>query len=382
MSFGGRRIVRDAAVLILGASLAGAPAASAQDAGARIRVGGFGSVTYGRTDENRYGSGAPVGDYTNVNFAVVLSSAVSDRLSVSALVAWNQTGSTQFTKFEYGFATWRLSSSVDLRVGKVKHPGALYSEVFDVGVVRPFLSLPQSVYSESGLAFDNYDGIGLTGRTFTGSWGIGFAAYGGGGSYAYSSPRLTLSSLQSGEGPAGTVIPVRDLVGARITLQPPVHGLTIGVSGARATAETGTGIVGDLHVTTLGAQAEYVTDRLWLRSEIAELASEPTLRVVGYYAEAAWFLTPAWQVAVQGGRLKDTFDDNTGVPPDLDRHVERALGLNYWLSPQLVLKLSHHWVTGNRLAHPGSSADLAQAVATGALMPRTRLLQVGGQFSF
>jgi len=86
-------------------------------------------------------------------------------------------------------------------------------------------------------------------------------------------------------------------------------------------------------------------------------------------------------VAAQFGRLQDRYHDAPPVPPELDRHREWALGLNRWFGANFVIKASYHWISGNRLAHP-DGPELLQAVTTGQLKPRTRLVQLGTQFSF
>jgi hypothetical protein len=48
--------------------------------------------------------------------------------------------------YDYGFAEWRFSDALRLHAGRMKHPFGIYSEIFDVGTLRPFYTLSQSVY--------------------------------------------------------------------------------------------------------------------------------------------------------------------------------------------------------------------------------------------
>jgi hypothetical protein len=94
------------------------------------------------------------------------------------------------------------------------------------------------------------------------------------------------------------------------------------------------------------------------------------------YVEAARFLNPYWQVAARYDRLQVTLPDVPTPPnPSFLKHREFALGVNYWFTPEFVLKSSYSFVSGNRFA--SLAVDDAALVA-----PKTRLLQVGAEFSF
>ncbi len=59
-----------------------------------------------------------------------------------------------------------------------------------------------------------------------------------------------------------------------------------------------------------------------------------------------------------------------------------ALGLNYWMNPNLVFKLSYHIVEGNRFALPMDVADYLAAYQKGSFDETTHLIVFGTQFSF
>jgi hypothetical protein len=105
-------------------------------------------------------------------------------------------------------------------------------------------------------------------------------------------------------------------------------------------------------------------------------------RATGAYVQAAYRLTPAWQVALQGDWLDNTFDGaDVSAAPSLQHHREAAVGLNYWISRELVIKTEFHLVNGNRFAMPHAE-DLRAIVAAGALHTTTGLFQFGAQFTF
>jgi hypothetical protein len=382
--------------------------------------GGLGSVTYGVTDRGSQLSGQPDGNFRNSQFGLRTVVPFGDRLAISGLVNWREEGrdrSTPRTDITYLFATVRLSRAWDLRIGKVKYPNNLYSEVYDIGTLRPFLSLPQGIYGGTGNSFTSYTGVGINGTAYAGDWQLGIAGHVSGGAFQYSSSRVGLIPGAQNE---RLDLDIRRQVGGRVFVRPPVPGLLIGVSGSSHFFTTcpGNGVLIPCPLSASGsqgsAQLEYLGERLWIRSEVASLGAPGFLTSSAGYAQAAFFVTKKWQVAVQHDYLRERFKvtlpqlagQNPGaqppmgqlppsgqlganpaqllmlLPDDLDRHRDTAFGLNYWFAPDLVAKLSVHRTTGWRFADPGAST-LIQGLMTRRLPPVTsNLLQAGIQFNF
>jgi len=362
------------AMLGLGAS------AQAQELAPRLNLHGFGGWAYGRTDKNVYLTGDPAGNYRQGSFALNFSAHLSTELSIIGQTFWRQENEGTETEIDYAFAEWKFSDALKLRVGKVKQPFGIYTEVFDVGTLRPFLSLPQSIYGPVGLTAEGYQGIGLRGvRNFGGNWGLDYDLYGGGiriEEYVAPTGFLKGDSLV-GEGTVNES--TRDLLGTRLVLSLPVPGLRLGGSAYTGTkAEAGK----SFRHSVIGAQVEYLSDHLWLRGEYAYERESGLESQRGGYGEAAWFLTRQWQLAARYERMVTHFDGVDPSPaPSLLKHREFAAGLNFWVAPEFVLKGSVHAIRGNRLAGP-QAEDLAATIAAGTLQERTRLVQVGAQFSF
>ena len=64
---------------------------------------------------------------------------------------------------DWGFAEYRIHDLLRLRAGKMKNPFGIFMEVKDVGTLRPFFSLPYSIYGAGNMASEAYLGAGLTG---------------------------------------------------------------------------------------------------------------------------------------------------------------------------------------------------------------------------
>jgi hypothetical protein len=366
--------------------------------------GGLGSVAGGITDRGAYLAGTPDGSFQNAQFGLRTSVPVNDRLTLSALVNWREAGQNRGqprTDITFLFATYRLSRAWDLRLGKVKSPNNLYSEVFDIGTLRPFLSLPQGIYGGTGNAFTSYSGVGINGTAYVKDWQLGIASYVSGGNYTYNSTRFDLAPGTNGE----VDVTLRSVLGGRVFVRPPVPGLLIGVSGVRAringcNAVNSQSCRDNILGNQGSAQFEYMTDRLWLRSEAALIKAAGFLDSKGGYAQAAWFLTRRWQVAAQYDVQTDDYDalaatilaeggapqqGGNALPPlpkAIDRHRDVSIGLNYWVTPDMAVKVSAHDVDGWRFARPPRTGIL-QGLATQQFPAvRSRMLQAGIQFNF
>ena len=122
-------------------------ALAAQDAQQqRVELHGFGSWNYGSTNtDNLYLGGKKNGTSSNSSLSLNASGALSDRFSVSSQVQLDfVTAGATTTNLDYVFGEWRFTDALKLRAGQVKQPFGIYTEVYDVGTIRPFLALPQS----------------------------------------------------------------------------------------------------------------------------------------------------------------------------------------------------------------------------------------------
>jgi hypothetical protein len=354
----------------------GPTAAVAQDAVERLDVHGFGSWAYGKTNANQYLAGDHDGRYDDARLALNVVGSVTDRLRVVGQLEFLDGPDDTEVQFDYSFAEWALSDKLKLRAGKVPMPFGISAEVFDVGTLRPFLELPQSVYGPSGLVGESYKGVGLTGSlALKGGWGLTYDLFGGGQELdEYLPPEAVILGEEFTE--SIELERTRNMLGGHVVVETPVMGLRFGAS-----AYTGDE-VGSLRRTGLGAQVEYLAGPWSVRSEYTRESVKDDLEANAFYAEVAYRIDPHWQVAGQYGRLtSDVLPVPEPAAPSLLDHEEIALGLNYWFNPHFVFKLSYHHVEGNRFAGPHPQ-ELAEVAASGTLKEKTKLVLFGAQFSF
>jgi hypothetical protein len=356
----------------------------------RVQIHGLGGWAMGRTDNaNVYGSIA--GKQTpmsNHYFTLNLSAQLERNVSIFAQPSWQTTVNGDEMVIDYVFAQWMITKQVGLRMGKIKNPIGIYSEVLNVGTLRPFYLVPQGMYVAISQA---YTGAGLTGIIGLGPLEMSYDLVGGFQQYEpvviiqpvavdpVTSRPIYISVPADPEG--------RNFVGGRLLFETPVSGLKfggtlIGFDMYYQIADGPTLKSGETRSVGYTGQAEYVTDRVQARAEYGKL-DDPNLSAVRGFAEAAWKVTPHWQVAADYDWAEFNFGAiaMAGLTKDknLDRHKAAGLALNYWVNQGLVFKLNRYWVNGNILCKP---ADAAQVVTQGKLKHDTDVWIFGMQFSF
>ncbi len=339
------------------ATLLAAPALLAQPTPLHV----FGGWAYGRTNGNAYLAGTRDGDFDNAELAVNVAASPAEPLRLEGQVEIQRQRGVQATALDYAFAEWRFSDAARFRIGRLKHPFGIYTEVYDVGTLRPFIVLPQSVYGPSGTLAEAYNGVGLSGfRKLGPRWSVAYDVYTGELDLPFADSEEAIA-LGSDEGN----LDVKNVFGGRAIVETPVEGLSFGAS-----AYAGSIHAAAAHIRhhALGAQAEYVTDRLSLRGEWTHNGSGASSEA-GAYAEGAWRFTPHWQAAARYDAMREHHDETMN-----GHHDEAALGINYWFTRQFVVKLSAHRVHGKHFTQPDA--------VTGAAKDRTNLLMFGAQFSF
>lgn len=392
-----RRRTTTLAALAFGA-LAASPLAAplaAQDVIRQIEIHGYGGWGFGRLQSNDspnfFAFAHRRGDYSHSEFALNVSLPVNERVTVMAQPFWhsghhaNQTASG----VDYAFGEYKHSDLLRLRAGLVKQPFGLYTEIFDVGTLRPFSTLPQSVYGGTGFAGKAYGGLGFTGSLFTvRDWNLSYDAYGGGLEVTDRDAALQVAAEGAdtvGKRLAITVTKTyRNVMGGRLLLGTPIDGLNVGVSGYTGTRPVG---LTEPRRRVGAVSAEYTSEAWSLRSELSKQTETDALQrdVVAGYAEAAYSVTRGVQLAglwsTLDTKLRGASAANVANAPSLLRHDEWAAGLNYWLSDTFVIKTSYHWVEGNRLASP-DQPDIRSAVARGTMGRKTNAFFVSSSLSF
>lgn len=393
-------------------NLAIAMAMSAATAGAQgltpqnVEMHGFGSWNSGATNnENLYLGGMNRGSSRNANAGFTLTGHMDEKLSFTTQVQFDFTGLTQ-TSLDYVFAQYDFFDALKLRAGQVKQPFGLYTETIDVGVIRPFLSAPQSVYGPTANIGEAYRGIGFTGnvRMFSGM-SLDYDVYGGGLNREEYEPTLDAYRVMQGRRPwsqvsdgVGTEI-TDQLYGGRFMVNLPFDGMRLGASGYHGnTYELPQPGRGDVQAVIYSF--EYAANRIGFRSEALREWESDHDRQNGWYYEGSYRLFGGWQLAGLFDRASTHLkgkkpgcaapcSDRPVLGESMLEHKEYAAGLNYYFSPSFAMKASYHYIEGNRFAQPNRddlvtqlSAAYAAGATTSPLPKYTNAVLLGAQFSF
>lgn len=352
-----------------------------------VEIHGFGGWAFAQTDNLKYSIGDEDGQYDNAEFALNVSARPYDRLSVVAQMRLESKG-TENVELDYAFAQYQVSDALKLRVGRVKHPFGLYGEIFDVGTLRPFQSLPQGLYGPNGFTARAYNGAGITGNVdLRNDWSIQYDVFGGQIEGDFETPGLLSSVPELFTEPTITFgYRVEDTYGGRLNVSTPVNGLSFGASGYTGEAATDLRDVPPEERDVLAAHVEYSGDRLLIRAEAGNVENHNQFTADTSYLELAYRLTEKIQLAGRYDTQKIELLDFVGsVPPIFNQlldHTDVALGLNYWVRPNFVLRTSFHWVEGNRYAYPSTREEVLEMLDTQQLDNKTTMVVVGAQFSF
>lgn len=367
--------------------LAGMPA-MAQSVASTIDIHGFGGWAYGKTDGQKYSLGTESGEYDNAEFALNVSAKPLEKLSVVAQMRLESGSDQQQAELDYAFAEWTFNDAARVRVGRVKHPFGIYGEVFDVGTVRPFYSLPQSLYGANGFTARAYNGAGITGNVPLGGWDLQYDVYGGQIEGDFETPGLLSTSSKYFQEPSITFgYRVEDAFGGRLNVATPLEGLTVGASGYSGQAHTDLSQVDTDKRDVYAVHGEYTRSGFALRSEWGHLKNGADFNVDAGYIETSYRFTEHWQAAARWDQLQVelpgvNLSTLPGIFPQLLEHSEAALGVSYWFSPNFVVRGSYQRVDGNRFAFPETTEQVQAALASDTLQRKTDMILIGAQFSF
>ena len=363
--------------VMLAASLLGmAPAAHAGGIGDTVQVHGYGSWSYRRLRNPGYyyNEATRDGNYTNVSATLNVAAQPTDQLLTVIQANWrlreDRTADTILLPnpsplappgayaalpigtvtrtpiseidLDYAFAEWTVNDAFKIRAGQVKLPFGLYTEIWDVGTLRPFLTLPQGIYGNQATVAEAYQGGGITGVFHSGDWSFMYDLYVGQVTFTFD--YFPTNAYQ--------VPTLSDVFGGRISVFTPVEGLSMGISGYFGLRTSvnflrGERATGGVYVDFTGQQWTIRAEGVMGRTENVGLAGSA-------YGEIAYKITENIQVAGRFDYYHLDFAQllEYNVPTSMGRHRELTGGLNYWFSPNFVIKSSYSFVYGNRFSLP------------------------------
>jgi len=357
--------------------------AGAQQLGG-MTIHGFGGWAAGYTDNaNNYAAIASEdGRLDNYDFGLNLTAEPKDDLEIHTQLRWQSDIRGQSVELDYVFAQYSFSSRAAVRVGKVKSPLGLYTEILDIGTLRPFYLVPQARYD--GIP-PSYVGAGAAARVPVGSWELEIDAFVGQQDYEPVYAELPVGVSPETSAPILATVEIlargRDMLGGRANLHTPVSGLMVGLSGTTSrlftsVAERQFTEVEDKRLVLLAAHVEYARESLTIRSEYYRGSGRSEFDA--FYAELGYRIARRFEVAATYDWVDRTSSEALPIK-QLTEHSSVGLGLDYWPDRRVAFKLAYYRVSGNALARPLAALEPAM---TGTLEDTTNVVIVGTQFSF
>ncbi|MDH5644239.1 MAG: hypothetical protein OEY63_08560 [Gemmatimonadota bacterium] len=350
-------------------------ASSASGQMSDVRVGASGTVHYSRTNGNVFSGGTEEGNYRNSGINLALNASAEDRLRFSVVAFWGQDLEENAVEIDVAWAEYSFSDALALRAGRSRVPYGAYGEVLELGVARPFITLPKGIYGPAGIVAEWYQGAGITGSVFTeGGWGVQYDAFLGHMEFEEESNYSHLFGM----GHMVEVDEVNDIFGAHLTVDAPVPGLRFGAGGFSGVMTH----MGNIRHNSFIGSAEYLTGEVHFRSEVAYHNEDGDDDVTAYYAEAAYRLESGLQFGVRYEGLDAAGPagvDTSGAPTVLN-HQDFGITANYWFSSMFVMKSSVHFTSGNFFSGPEGIVDFL--AGGGTLNDKTTSFLVGAQFAF
>lgn len=364
------------AAIACAAALALSPTSPAQaiESCEKLWIHGYGNWAYGKTDGNVYMNGNDEGNYDKLEFSLSVAAEPAPKTSVHAQLFVEKEEEGSEASVDFAFAEYAFSEGLKFRIGAVKQPFGIYTEIFDVGTVYPFVSLAQGIYGPAGFVAESYLGAGFTGSLEVGSgWRLQYDLYGGEMESALSTP---WSEAGEGEGEATEAsTDIQDLVGGRLNLTTPGQALTCGLSaytGGEDTESFGEESEDHRH-SAYGIHVEHYVGPATLRAEVARQETEAHTSDAAY-AEASWRFSPRWLVAARYDWARTDLEGDAEAEGALLEHDDVGIAVNYFFSPNFVLKLAVHQVTGNRFTELDDEDEEQDE--------KTTLVTAGTSFSF
>ncbi len=155
----------------------------------RTSISGFYSARYSIADKQAYFHGDSdtginkEGSFQGTKMGLTVTSRVSNKLSVAMLLMSADDHEGYSVHADWAFASFSLSDTFTLRVGKLKFPVGLVNEYVDVGAAYPWISAPILLYTDESAGAqatrEAYTGGSLLWEGSFDDWTLGGDLFGG-----------------------------------------------------------------------------------------------------------------------------------------------------------------------------------------------------------
>ncbi len=268
---------------------------------------------------------------------------LTDRLSLTAQIT--SRGTDNRAQLQWAYATYVLSPSWDLQVGRKRIPLYFYSDVQDVGIAYPWLGLPPEIY---GWEVTNYNGVSLRNRT---SWGDVYVNT----SFFAGAERVTDSRYWLSYGQYRTEVDWQNIVGANVEFNRNAWTLrAVAIQADTAfTDRDDPGNNASERMQAYGVAVNYDVNQWFVLSEFAtNIRTTKTGPLAGMTIAVpaasigVGYRSGAWTTFLNYAQYQELSSDPAVLPSYEYRHA--SLTVKYELTPKSMLKtqIDHYWEPG------------------------------------
>lgn len=268
---------------------------------------------------------------------------LTDRLSLTAQVT--SRGTDGQAQLQWGYATYLLSPTWDVQVGRKRIPLYFYSDFQDVGVAYPWLGLPPEIY---GWEATNYNGISLRNRTSVGDVYVNTSVFAG-------SEHVKASRYWLSYGQHHTDVSWQNLLGADVELSRGgwvVRGVAMRADTAFTDKDDPTNDSSE-RMQAVGLAVNYDHNQWFVLSEIASnVRTNQTGPLAGLTVSipavsiGVGYRSGAWTTFLNYAQYQELSSDTSALPSYDYRHT--SLTLKYEVTPKSAIKtqFDRYWEPG------------------------------------
>lgn len=260
-------------------------------------------------------------------------------------------------ELDWAFYERRLWDHTSVKVGRVQLPFGIFNEFRDVGTILPFYRPPLALYGAGLFTSETVDGVVFS-HAFApqSDWSLETDFYYG---------EWKLIEVNPFAGGSAVVANAEDAYGFQLWLNTPVEGLRIGLGHNSVDITAGLeGIfrsIGEkVPRTTSLLSLEFAREKVVFRSEISRITDDESdlffeSEFDNFYLQLGYHFTEKIGLYIQTEGQTAKADKEAAIGPfgipltedlDIDTITGHAVALNYLFSPNLVLKLEHHFDIG------------------------------------
>ncbi len=353
--------------------IAGVARASISIENTNIQIGGFFSQGYLYSSDNNIPTADKGGTWDFREMAFNVSDTFGAHLRVGAQAFAQSFGEIGQDKviLDWAIADYNFNSWFGIRAGRVKYPKGLYGEALDLDVVRPFILLPESVYSPILRDFTaSFDGAMIYGSVNVLKSSFDYKVFGG--TIPVNPEKGVTDFYNDGGGlfaaPTGaTSLKMDSVKGAQLVWNTPVNGLKLvgsysfftnldafGPFAGYPPVVLSTNIPKFSWITYSGEYSvgDWVFAAEWQRTGGDLLLAVPAIGYSGgefigwdgWYVSVSRRLGDKFQVGAYYGNNQVRTGYNSSNPADYQH--DSAVSLRYDLNDHVLFKIEAHYIDG------------------------------------